>query len=238
LYVGVGDNNLRKVTFLRGRALLLIALIAALCSISIPNTSAQEAGIAILEVEPDTLTIPEEDIGTSFTVNVTLAYQPEDPENLSQYISGLEFKLGFDPAILEATSVDLPEGHFMTPENIDNLWILAQTAYSNYVYYGVTIFTCAPPEWPEQPKSGTGVLATITFVSKAPGETTLDLYDAIVSGTIGPPPTENILSHTLNDGTVVVIPEFSGFMLLLLLMVATVFAIVLGRKSLLTKHTV
>jgi hypothetical protein len=238
LYVGVGDNNLRKVTFLRGRALLLIALIAALCSISIPNASAQEAGIAILEVEPDTLTIPEEDIGTSFTVNVTIAYQPEDPENLSEYIVGLEFKLGFDPAILEATSVDLPEGHFMTPANPDNLYILAQTAYSNYVYYGVTIFTCAPPDWEEAPKDGTGVLVTITFVSKAAGETTLDLYDAIVAGAIGPPVIENILSHTLNDGTVVVVPEFSGFMLLLLLMVATVFAIILGRKSLLTKHLV
>jgi len=229
---------LRKVTFLRGRALLLIALIAALCSISIPNASAQEAGIAILEVEPDTLTIPEEDIGTSFTVNVTIAYQPEDPENLSEYIVGLEFKLGFDPAILEATSVDLPEGHFMTPANPDNLYILAQTAYSNYVYYGVTIFTCAPPDWEEAPKDGTGVLVTITFVSKAAGETTLDLYDAIVAGAIGPPVIENILSHTLNDGTVVVVPEFSGFMLLLLLMVATVFAIILGRKSLLTKHLV
>ena len=238
MYVGVGDNNLRKVTFLRGRALLLIALIAALCSISIPNASAQEAGIAILEVEPDTLTIPEEDIGTSFTVNVTIAYQPEDPENLSEYIVGLEFKLGFDPAILEATSVDLPEGHFMTPANPDNLYILAQTAYSNYVYYGVTIFTCAPPDWEEAPKDGTGVLVTITFVSKAAGETTLDLYDAIVAGAIGPPVIENILSHTLNDGTVVVVPEFSGFMLLLLLMVATVFAIILGRKSLLTKHLV
>jgi hypothetical protein len=238
LYVGVGDNNLRKVTFLRGRALLLIALIVALCSISIPNASAQEAGIAILEVEPDTLTIPEEDIGTSFTVNVTIAYQPEDPENLSEYIVGLEFKLGFDPAILEATSVDLPEGHFMTPANPDNLYILAQTAYSNYVYYGVTIFTCAPPDWEEAPKDGTGVLVTITFVSKAAGETTLDLYDAIVAGAIGPPVIENILSHTLNDGTVVVVPEFSGFMLLLLLMVATVFAIILGRKSLLTKHLV
>jgi len=170
---------LRKVTFLRGRTLLVIVLIAALCSISIPNASAQEEGIATLKVEPDTITIPEEDIGTSFTVNVTIVYQPDDPENLSHYIVGLEFKLGFDPAILEATSVDLPEGHFMTPEDAGNLFILAKTAYSNYAYYGVTIFKCAPPDWEETPKNGTGVLATITFVSKAPGETTLDLYEGI-----------------------------------------------------------
>ena len=235
MYVGVGGDNLRKVNFLRGRTLLLIALIAALCSISIPYASAQQAGIATLKVEPETLTIPEEDIGNSFTVNVTIVYQPEDPENLSQYIVGVEFLLGFDPAILEATSVDLPEGHFMTPEDPGNLYIVAKTAYSDYVHYGVALFDCAPPDWPEKPKNGTGVLATITFVSKAPGETTLDLYDVVVGAFLE---ESYELPFTLNDGTVVVVPEFSGFILLLLLMVATVFAMILGRKSRLKKRMV
>ena len=223
MYVGVGDHGLRKFTFLRGRALLLIALIAALCSISIPNTSAQQANVS---VSPLTTTIEEEDIGKLFNVSVVIENVPADPG-----AETVVFKLSWNLSILEGVSMVLPPGHFLEPDGDEgNLWKISHDVSSGYVMYQYSFWDY---EKPYLPKSGAGTLAIITLKSIAPGTTSLDLDLVSVATSTG-----DEISTTLNDGTVVVVPEFSGFMLLLLLMVATLFAIILGRKSLLTKHLV
>jgi len=111
----LGENNLTKTTFLKGRTLLLITLIAVLFTTSIPHVSAQT-----IRVSESPITILEEDIGKLFNVTVIIENIPQNPGAV-----GIEFKLRWKSSVLEGVSMVLPPGHFMEPDGDDeNLWIL------------------------------------------------------------------------------------------------------------------
>jgi hypothetical protein len=132
---------------------------------------------AKLYVDPpsivDATLVPSE----SFLVNVSIANATE--------VYSFEFKLGFDPNVLNATSVEL--GDFLPPsvvplEEINNV--------VGYVLFSATL------ESPEPPKSGNGTLAVITFHVEDFGTSALELFDTSLEDQTGEP-----LSHSTADGS-------------------------------------
>ena len=229
----LGENNLAKATFLKGRTLLLITLIAVLCSTSIAHVSAQEPTIRVSE---SPITILEEDIGKPFNVTVLIENIPETPGTV-----GIEFRLRYKSSVLEGVSMVLPAGHFMTPDgDDDNMMIMADEAnlyynsthaYAHYAVFFLDVAAAIAAGY--APKSGSGTLAVITFNSTAPGETDLTFF----SVKVGDPTAAPIPTPITNiDGSVTVIPEFPTFIIPLLFMVATAFALILRRKELLKKQ--
>lgn len=102
-------------------------------------------------------------VNESFIVNVSIANVPQD--GLYSY----ELRLKYDSIVLESINVTLPEGHFLTPEQPDEIFVVEcrvnQT--EEMVYVAVTLL--GGPRG----KVGSGTLVTIAFKAKAPGISSL-----------------------------------------------------------------
>ena len=218
---------MEKATF--SKRILVATLIVALCVISVVRVHAQEAAIDIVE---SPITIDEEDIGQLFNVTVRIQDVPVEPG-----AAGVEFKVRWDSSVLEGVSIVLPSGHFMEPDGDDgNLWVLELeinntiSSTEGQAWYAVTFQdTDQGIDMGYLPKSGSGSLAVITFNATAPGETDLHFAVVKVGGPTPPSPPPSITTTSV-DGQVTVVPEFPTFMLPLLFIVVTAFAIILGRK--------
>jgi len=201
-------------------ALLMMLAILFVVSVTINLVRAQQMTVT---VDPASKVVPEAEIGTTFKVNVTIAYAAS--------VEGVQFVLGWNSTILNATEMVLPTGHFMTPDgDTGNLWVLWLNVDNDAgtASYGVTFMnTTRAVELGYAPKSGNGILATITFVSKTWGKTTLHLYDVIVGDIDG----ESIPCVAI-DGEVTVLPEFPAILLLPVFMIATLVAIIITKKTL------
>jgi hypothetical protein len=224
--INVGGKDLEKATL--SKRILALTLIAALCFIAIASVHAQST----IDIVESPITIDEEDIGQLFNVTVRIQDVPLDPG-----AAGVEFKVRWDSSVLEGVSMALPSGHFMEPDGDDgNLWVMKKDINNTFsstegqAWYAVTFQdTDQGIDMGYLPKSGSGSLAVITFNATAPGET--DLHFAVVKlGGPTPPSPPPSVSTTGVDGEVTVVPEFPTFMLPLLFIVATVFAIIFGRK--------
>ncbi|MDH5266703.1 MAG: cohesin domain-containing protein [Candidatus Bathyarchaeota archaeon] len=94
-------------------------------------------------------------------------------------IFGYELILNFNPAYLEATYTEIPNGHFLTPtsEVPPGLLIVQPGVIDNTagtVSFAVTLTT------PEEGKTGSGILGTITFRGKAEGLALLTLEEVVL----------------------------------------------------------
>lgn len=118
-------------------------------------------------------------VAETFTVNINVF----NVTDLSAY----QFYLYYNNNVLEGISVNLPEGHFLTPEDPNRIYIvecrICQQAprHSGVDVSGkgcaVVAVLLLPPELG---KSGSGILITITFNATAPGESPLELHDVIL----------------------------------------------------------
>lgn len=82
--------------------------------------------------------------------------------------------------------------------------------------------------------NGSGTIATLNFTCLAIGDTALEFWE---EAPYFEPATELMnpngisISHTTTPGTVDVIPEFPSFMLTAVLLLATLFVVVLGKRA-------
>lgn len=131
-------------------------------------------------------------VGSTFMVNVSVA------DVLDPGLWGYEFKLYYNNTLLEGLNVTLPEDHFLTPENPQNIWIQCEVNQTGgYLYLAVTLGGDEPT------KLGNGTLVTITFKARSLGSSTLDFRDCIfVSAFSGSGDEE----HTIRNGIVEVVP--------------------------------
>lgn len=225
--LNIGEKDLEKATL--SKRILSVTLIVALCLISMASVHAQAATIDIVE---SPITINEGDIGQLFNVTVRIQDVPVDPG-----AAGVEFKVRWNSSVLEGVSMTLPSSHFMEPDGDDgNLWVLKKdvnntiSSTEGQAWYAVTFQDTAQGiSLGYLPKSGSGSLAVITFNATAPGETDLQFAVVKVGGPTPPSPPPSVPTTGV-DGDVTVVPEFPTFMLPLLFIVATVFAMVFGRK--------
>jgi hypothetical protein len=132
---------------------------------------------AKLYVDPPSIVDPTLVPSENFLVNVSIANATE--------VYSFEFKLGFDPNVLNATSVEL--GDFF-PSSVVPLEEINNVV--GYVLFSATL------ESPEPPKSGNGTLAAITFHVEDFGASALELFDTSLGDQTGEP-----LSHSTADGS-------------------------------------
>ena len=122
---------------------------------------------ATVYIAPPRISDPTLTPCNDFTINVSI-------NNAAQLVA-FEFTLGFDPAVIKATSVEL--GDFFPPitplEEINNetgyVWLSAELPIS------------------EPPRNGNGTLAQVTFHVEALGVSSLHLYDVSLTNDLSQP---------------------------------------------------
>lgn len=203
------------------RNIVATVVILLIClNVSVRTVFAQKAS---LDVEPATAII---DIDEELTVNITINDLP-DPPALFSY----ELVLHFDKNYLEAISAEAePEGHFLTPTSgvPPGIFVVYPGNIDNElgtVEFAVTLLA------PEEGRSGSGVLCSVTFRGKAEGLALLTLEDVILADPLAQAIPEE--DYDINDSEITVIPEFSAMAMMLFLLAATGVILFLRKKSLL-----
>ncbi|MBN1618452.1 hypothetical protein JW887_03865 [Candidatus Dojkabacteria bacterium] len=168
----------------------------------------------IISVNPPVIKVLE--ANASFLVNIIISDAVD--------ILAWNIEVTWDPEILKITSVT--EGDFLSS-------------------VGSTVFTAAaPPLLPNsnelypglipdissglliaESASGSGVLATLNFTSLSLGTCPILLGDTMLNFSAG----ELVIEHTVNDGQVIVIPEFQTWMLVPIFLMVSVI-VVLTKK--------
>lgn len=160
----------------------------------LPITPTMSQTQPTIYVNPPNIIDPSLVIDSTFTVNISLR------DVLTEHdLVGVEFKLYWDPSILEGMTIVLPPGHmFQAAQDDDNLWVIKKTIdkTAGIAWY---LVTCSDLnrgyEQGYLPLVGDGVLATITFKVKALGSTPLELGVHKLSNGLGNP-----ISHNVEDG--------------------------------------
>ena len=169
-------------------SVVLILFLLSMIQFPLNTVSADPAAMKIY-IDPPSIVDPTLLPEKNFTIDVKI----RDAAN----VGGPQFKVQWDSAILEGVSIELPTGHFMTPDSdAGNLWVLALSIYGGYAEYAVTYKNLTRAiEKGYAPKSGNGTLAKITLKVKDIGSSIIDLTDSII-GDI----EANPLPHDAIDG--------------------------------------
>jgi len=203
------------------KGMLLLMLASIFMSIAMPRP-AKADGMTIA-VDPASITV--NNVGDVFTVNVTIANAAN--------VYGVQFKLQWNGAIVNCTSVTLPSGHFMDPDGVeqanDNLWIISKKRGDSTAEYAVTYYSLDDADARgTTPRIGNGILATLTMKALAVGSTqiTFDLDGTVIGDRNGQP-----LDFTKVDGEITVVPEFNSIGLILMLIAATTVTLLAIKKQ-------
>lgn len=144
------------------RIFLIISLIASIVAVAGVDTVSPDPDSPRIYVDPPVSSVAP---GKNFTINVIIA---DITANESLY--SWEFDMSFNNTILNATSV--MHGPFL--QSAGKTW--EQPPVINN-WEGTLVATDAFfPPWPQSGATGSGVLANITFLVKAEGETSLHFY--------------------------------------------------------------
>jgi len=99
-------------------------------------------------------------VGDEFTINVMAADWSEPG------VFSYQFKLSYNNTMLEAVAAEIPDGHWLTPEDPGKIFVVDAGTINNeggFVSFGVTLLA------PETGKTGSGTIATITLrITTAP----------------------------------------------------------------------
>jgi hypothetical protein len=189
---------------------LFLALMLA--SVTVTLTKAQQATVRMI---PASQTIPN--VGLTFSVNVTV----EGVDNLYGY----EFKLYYPNDVLNGTSVT--EGPFLKTGGVSTLFSVAKFTDTYNATHGLLNVFCLRTQSDAPGVNGSGTLATIKFKSTSTnGPRVLHLADVELSD-----PTPAAIPFTAADGEVTVVPEFPVALTLPLLVVSTLLAIMLRKRT-------
>lgn len=138
-------------------------------AILVLNTSIKSVRTQTTTVSVDPILYTVEAVGVTFKINITLT----EVTNLAGY----EFKLAYNPAILNATLLEY--GGIFGDTYFPLISVINNTA-------GWLGFA-AMEMWGEPEFNGSGILAIITFNATALGSIILDLYDTILADALGQP---------------------------------------------------
>lgn len=155
-------------------------------------------------VDPPTSTA---EVGQTFSININIS----DVVDLYAW----EFKLGWDPSILDATKVS--EGTFLK-QGGDTFFAKKINNTQGYVLVDCTLLGDVPGV------NGGGTLATVEFYVEVQGESILDFCNTILINSLEQP-----ITHKANNG-VFVIPEIPQIIILPLFMALTMLAIIFAKK--------
>lgn len=181
-WIRVRINKLILVS-MQKKTVLTVIMLVFLPMVALP----QRKGLASL---PTIYLYPSHNtavLGKVFSVNVSIS----DIQEPGVY--AYEFKLYYDNGLLQAIAWNLPEGHFLTPapDEMPIYIVPASGIYQDkgYVLVAVTLQTNA------KGKTGSGVLATVTFNVTDIGSCALDISDTVLAD-----PDINDIPHDVVDG--------------------------------------
>jgi hypothetical protein len=184
---------------------LILLLTVSIALMSIPCV---RAGLTIVSLNP--MEISGLEPGQKFTIDVNVTDVAD--------MKGFMFMLDYNTTILNATLVSptaiSQDAAFWQPtdENLTFHWDGPPTINDTIgrvwvAAFGFTTFT------------GSGTILTINFTATAAGSSTLHLYNTQLLN-----PYAETIDHTALDGEVTVIPEFPTFIIMPLLLIATLAA--------------
>jgi len=185
---------------MKNKYLLLVPFILVTC-MNIAMTSTVKAQEVVFAISPSTYEASEP--GHTFQVNLTIT----DVTNLWSWMC----VISWDPAVLSCVSVS--KGPFI-PDPV--MWLAAPPNAS-----AIPSLSCISMTVPKTGYNGSGTLATITFNATAVGNTYLRLTGTYL---LDPKTTSTkpvLIEHTVEDGTVTVVPEFPTSIILPLFLMAT-----------------
>jgi hypothetical protein len=153
-------------------SLILLSILA----LSLANVASAQA-LPLIYIDPAENSY---NAGESFTVDVNIA----EAVDLFSY----ETKLGYDPNILEPTSIQ--EGPFIKDQTTSPTGTMFSSIYGDNWVYAICVTVGKYPG-----VSGSGTLFNVTFNVIDPGACDLDLYNSIMLNSTGA-----LLSHDSADG--------------------------------------
>lgn len=202
---------------------LVVLLIHIVGFAMVQRVNAQTTVVSIL---PSSVTI--EDVGQTVTVDLNIT----DVTNLYGY----EIKIWYLNDIVNATKVERPQGHFLEPQlDPNNYYVPKWTIKNDYNTTHGMIWIAYTLLSPEQGRSGSGILAKITFIGLNVGQTPVILNNQ--PGSQGPVKLANDqaqpIPHTVQDGSITVIPEFpSALLVIVFLVISAAYMVKLKRPRL------
>ncbi|RLI39970.1 hypothetical protein DRO69_13570, partial [Candidatus Bathyarchaeota archaeon] len=198
---------------------IFLASLLALCIL--PRALAADE--MTISVYPNYVEIQPENIGQTFTINITITNAHD--------VAGIQFRVEWNNTVVTCLETIMPDGHFMDPEGVeaaeDNLWIIYNRKGDGYAEYAVTYYDMAAAQGRGTvPRTGDGVLVTLTMNATNPGVTTVNFVpdETIIGDAEGNP-----LTVTMQDGTINVIPEFTTIIAMIILLTATTTMIALKK---------
>ncbi|HVP40934.1 MAG TPA: cohesin domain-containing protein [Candidatus Krumholzibacteriaceae bacterium] len=167
-----------------------------------------------ISISPPSSTLPESQIGNSFQVNITISNVP----NLWFWT----VRLNWDPAVLNVTNVE--EGPFMQSAG-QRLFLNTPPQPTGYIKE----ITCSLLS--KNSVSGNGILATVTFNVTASGQSDITLNETqLLQPDTGSGHAQ--ITHTVDNGHVIVVPEFPSWAIPAIILAATMAAAILTKKQL------
>lgn len=205
---------MRKTTVCVQFMLITIATLAGLSGVASASPTSIEVVPISLEHEP----------GDSFVVNITVS----DVTDLYLWM----FRLRWNNTVLRLNSID--EGLFLQDEgDTSGIWLSPPTIPEIDGAGKIDEATCSLLG-PVPGVNGSGTIATLNFTCLSMGDSALDFWE---EAPFHEPATDLLdsnlesISHTATPGEVTVIPEFPGLLLIAAFLVATLFAVALGKKA-------
>lgn len=160
-----------------------------------------EAALLVMPVrsqeQPTIYVAPPSIVNTALVPNTTFKVNVSLRDVLYEHdLVGVEFKLFWNPDVLEGVSMALPPGHmFQAAQDDGNIWVIKKTVdkTAGVAWYMVTCSSLQQGyENGYLPLVGDGVLATITFKVKAFGRTPLELGVTKLSNGAASPIPHNV----------------------------------------------
>lgn len=214
--------------FMIGKTLLIATLFSLFISITVIGQV--NATTTVVSIKPAAVEVPEP--GQTFIVDINITDVTD--------LFGYEIKLWYANDVLQAISVERPSGHLLEPQDpisqFSPKWEIKNdfNATHGRIWLSFTLLA------PETGRTGSGILARITFNGTDVGTTSLVLNN--YPGTQGPVklasyPAGDPITHTADDGIITVIPEFSIEMILALFLVTSLTAIAVANLARSRKHS-
>lgn len=173
-------------------------LLFLLLALFIAPGAVGQTGDAVVSMTPTNSRIC---VGTTLSVNLTIANV--STTDSSQMVYGYWVELLYNASVLNCTGISLPADHFLKPVNDGDLYTFALGYDNTYnATYGIVqvILSLLTPD--ENPKGGSGVLATATFEALSVGTTPL-LFNNVEFLS----PNDNEISFVPVGGSVQVIAQ-------------------------------
>jgi len=174
----------------------IITVLMLTTIIQILPTSITSANTAPrLYVDPATIIGENYAVGQDVVLEIKIENVPKDPG-----ICGVQFRLEWNPSILDGVKIEIPPDHFMDPDGVEqsegNLWVIVRKIYADHAEYAVTYYDiAAAKERGTAPRYGNGTLAKVTLRVISVGYTKISLKDTILGDE-----SANPVEHIVTDG--------------------------------------